>query len=211
MRARRFRAEEDYFGKKSRLPDEIIGSEGTSSTGNSQDAPLVSDEDRDAEAESPDRTPLKRDRHTYLAFRLRGQGYVIKTPKVKEIIRQMRITPIPRTPGYVKGVINLRDRVIPVVDLGLKLAMEAAVFTEHTCIIVVEVTGSTGPYPMGIIVDSVSEVMNINAYQIQDTSVFGVRADTSYISGMALLEEGVSVVLNIDRMLEEGTEVGAGS
>jgi purine-binding chemotaxis protein CheW len=211
MSARRFRTEEDYFGKRSRLPDELLGSEGAGFRREPQDATLVSGDSHDAEPESPERTSLKRDRHTYLAFRLRGQGYVLETPKVKEIIRQRNITPIPRTPGYVKGVINLRDRVIPVVDLGLKLGMETAVFTEQTCIIVVEVTGSLGPYSAGIIVDNVSEVTNIDADQIQNTPDFGVRTATSYISGMALLEDGVHVLLNIDRVLEEGIAVGAGS
>ena len=200
MSVRRFRAEEDYFGKRYRLPDELIGSRGIRFTGNSQDATLVSEEDHDAKAEKPDRKSLKRDRHTYLAFHLRGQGYALETPKVKEIIRQIRITPIPRAPRYVKGVANLRGRVIPVVDLGLKLGMEGTDITKQTCIIVVEVMRSMGPIPVGIVVDSVSDVIKINTDQIQKTPVFGVRADTAYISGMAMLEDGVNILVNIDRV-----------
>jgi len=210
MSARRFRAEQDYFGKISRLPEELIGSRGTRVTGDSQDATVVSGKDHDAKAEDADHKYFKSDRHTYLAFHLRGQGYALETQKVKEIIRQMKITPIPRTPGYVKGVVNLRGRVIPVVDLGLKLGMEGTDFTEQTCIIAVEVTGSTGPVPVGIVVDGVSEVIKINADQIQKTPAFGVRADTAYISGMIMLEDGLNMLLNIDRVLGEGTKVGAG-
>ena len=210
MSARRFRAEENYFRKRYRLPDELIGSSGTKFSGSSQDATLVSEADHDAKAEGPDLKPLKRDRHTYLAFHLRGQEYALETPKVKEIIRQIRITPIPRAPRYVKGVANLRGKVIPVVDLGLKLGMEGTDFTKQTCIIVVEVTGSTGPIPVGIVVDSVSDVIKINTDQIQKAPVFGVRADTAYISGMAMLEDGVNILVNIDRVLGEGTKVGAG-
>ena len=201
MSTQRFRAEKDYFGKRSRLPEELIGR--TAVTGGHHDAALEAGDHHDAAGEDADRTSPKTHRHTYLAFGLRGQGYVLETPKVKEIIRQMKITPIPRTPGYVKGVINLRDGVIPVVDLGCKLGMEETEFTEQTCIIVVEVTGSKGPMPAGIIVDSVSEVITIPADQIQTTPVLDVSSDTASISGMVMLDEGVTMVVDIDSVLGE--------
>ena len=96
----------------------------------------------------------------------------------------------------------MRDRVIPVVDIGLKLGMEEADLTEQACIVVVEATGSTGSVRVGIVVDSVSEVVEIHTDQIQKTPAFGVRADTAYISGMAMLEDDLNIMLNIDRVLE---------
>jgi len=207
MSAQRFKAEKDYFGKRSRLPEDLIGSGGTSSAGDSQDTTAVSGNKHDAMADDPHRTSLKADRHTYLTFRLRGQGYALETPKVKEIMRRMKITSIPRTPEYMKGVVNLRDRVIPVVDLGLKLGMDETDFTEQTCIIVVEVTGSRGPMPVGIVVDSVSEVIKITADQIQKAPVFGVRPDTAYISGMAILEDGINILIDIEKAMATIAEI----
>ena len=131
-----------------------------------------------------------------------SSGSSYETLKVKEIIRQMKITPIPRAPEYVKGVINLRGRVISVVDLGLKLGMKEADLTEQSCIIVVEVTGSMGSVSVGIVVDTVSEVIEIHADQIQKSTVFGVRSDMAYISGIAMLEDDLNIMLNIDRVLE---------
>jgi purine-binding chemotaxis protein CheW len=206
--ARRFRAENDYFGKRSQLPDELIGCRGTRFTGNSQDATLVSEENHDEKPEVSNRQSLKSNHQTYLAFRLRGQGYVLETSKVKEIIRQIRIIPIPRTPRYMKGVANLRGRVIPVVDLGLKLGMEGTDFTEQTCIIVVEVTGSTAPVPVGIVVEGVSDVIKINDDQIQKAPVLDFDADTAYISGMALLKDSINILVNIDRVLGEDAKAG---
>jgi purine-binding chemotaxis protein CheW len=201
MSAQRFRAEKDYFGKRSRLPEELIGAGETAFTGGSQDAIVVSENIRDAEAEDTDRKLLKADRHTYLIFRLRGQEYALETPNVTEIMRRMKINSIPRAPGYMKGVVNLRDRIIPVVDLGLKLGMEEIELTEQTCIIVVEVTGSKGPMAFGILVDNVSEVIKISADQIQKTPIFGAGADTSYISGIAILEGGINILIDIEKAI----------
>jgi len=207
MSAQRFRAEKDYFGKRSRLPEELIGSTETAGSGDSQGAIAVSQNFRDPNAEDLDRTSLKADRRTYLIFRLRGQEYALESPKVKEIIRQMRITPVPRTPSYMKGVVNLRDRVIPVVDLGLKLGMEEIDLTEQTCIIVVEITVSQRPMPVGILVDGVDEVIKINADQIQKAPIFGVGAETAYISGMAILQNGINILINIEKAMASMEEI----
>ena len=109
----------------------------------------------------------------YLTFALAGEEYGIGILKVKEIIGLMPITTVPQTPGYVKGVINLRGKVIPVADLRLKFGMEAMAYNDRTCIIVVEIEGAAGPSSMGIVVDSVSEVLNIKADDIEDTPNFG--------------------------------------
>jgi purine-binding chemotaxis protein CheW len=137
----------------------------------------------------------------YLTFTLAEEEYGIGILKIKEIIGMMPITPVPQTPEFVKGVINLRGKVIPVVDLRLRFGMEEIGYTERTCIIVVEITGETGTVQTGIVVDSVSEVMNIKGADIEDSPSFGTNLDTDYILGMAKMEGGVKILLDIDQVL----------
>jgi purine-binding chemotaxis protein CheW len=137
----------------------------------------------------------------YLTFTLSGEEYGISILKVKEIIGLMAITIVPRTPGYVKGVINLRGKVIPVVDLRLKFGMPAMAYTERTCIIVVEIRADAANILLGIVVDAVSEVLNIKAGDIEETPNFGSRLQTDYILGMAKSGEGIKILLDIDRVL----------
>ncbi len=140
----------------------------------------------------------------YLTFVLADEEYGIGILKVKEIIGLMPITPVPRTPAHVKGVINLRGKVIPVVDLRLKFGMPGAEATERTCIIVVEISFCGKNISMGIVVDSVSEVLNIRAAEIEDTPSFGTKLDTDYILGMAKSGEGVKILLDIDKVVNGG-------
>lgn len=137
----------------------------------------------------------------YLTFSLGGEEYGISILKVKEIIGMMTITTIPQTPGYVKGVINLRGKVIPVLDLRLKFGLDPMEYTERTCIIVVEINIATRIIAMGIVVDSVSEVVNIRANDIEDTPSFGTSLDTDIILGMAKAGDSVKILLDIDRVL----------
>lgn len=137
----------------------------------------------------------------YLTFTLASEEYGIAILKVKEIIGIMPITTIPRTPDFVKGVINLRGKVIPVIDLRLRFEMEAMDYTERTCIIVVEVDGPGGTVLVGIVVDSVSEVLSIKGDDMVDAPTFGIQLNTDYISGMAKTEEGVKILLDIDRVM----------
>jgi purine-binding chemotaxis protein CheW len=137
----------------------------------------------------------------YLTFSLAGEEYGIGILKVKEIIGMMAVTHVPQTPDFVKGVINLRGKVIPVVDLRLRFGMAAAAYTERTCIIVVEVAGAHGSVMMGIVVDAVSEVLNIRAADIENTPAFGVRLNTDFILGMAKAAGGIKILLDIDRVL----------
>jgi purine-binding chemotaxis protein CheW len=137
----------------------------------------------------------------YLTFSLAGEEYGIGILKVKEIIGMMAITTVPQTPTYMKGVINLRGKVIPIVDLRLKFAMEVIDATEKTCIIVVEVVGSGRKVMIGILVDSVSEVLNIKGGDIEDTPNFGGRLNTDYILGMAKTGDKVRILLDIDKVL----------
>lgn len=144
----------------------------------------------------------------YLTFSLVNEEYGIGILKVKEIIGMMSITSVPRTPGFVKGVINLRGKVIPVLDLRLRFGMEETAYTERTCIVVVEVEGSSGSIMTGLVVDAVSEVQNIRSEEIENTPSFGTRLDTEYILGMAKLGKGVKILLDIDRVLDgEGGRV----
>jgi len=113
----------------------------------------------------------------------------------------MPITSVPQTPPFVKGVINLRGKVIPVMDLRLRFDMEEIEYTERTCIIVVEITGATGRIQIGNVVDSVSEVLNIKGEDIEDSPTFGTKLDTEYILGMAKMEGGVKILLDIDKVL----------
>jgi purine-binding chemotaxis protein CheW len=203
MSAQRFRAEDDYFGTRHPLPGELINSIETKSTNISQEGAQVLENNHDSKPENSNYKPPKGDRHVYLTFRLNGQGYALQTSKVKKIIKEMRITPIPRAPGYVKGVANLRDRVIPVVDLRLKLGMDMTEFSEHTCIIVVEFQATRKLAIVGMIVDSVSEVIKMDPGQIQKPPVFGFKTDTRYISGIIMRDDDINMVLNIDSLLGE--------
>ncbi len=137
----------------------------------------------------------------YLTFSLEDEEYGIGILKVKEIIGMMTITSVPRTPEFVKGVVNLRGKVIPVVDLRLKFSMESIPYTERTCIIVVEIDTKSETVLIGIVVDSVSEVLNIKESEIEETPTFGTSLNTDYILGMAKMEGGVKILLDIDRVL----------
>ena len=137
----------------------------------------------------------------YLTFTLAGEEYGIGILKVKEIIGIMAITTVPQMPDYLKGVINLRGKVIPVVDLRLKFGMEAMDYTERTCIIVVEIACTGQKVMIGILVDSVSEVLNIKGGDIEDAPNFGSCLNTDYILGMAKTGGKVKILLDIERVL----------
>ncbi|SMC23909.1 purine-binding chemotaxis protein CheW [Desulfacinum hydrothermale DSM 13146] len=138
----------------------------------------------------------------YLTFSLCNEEYGIGILKVKEIIGMMAITPVPQTPHFVKGVVNLRGKVIPVIDLRLKFGMEESEYNERTCIIVVETSGASSSYAMmGLVVDSVSEVVNIKEEDIEDSPAFGTRLSTEYILGMAKSGDSVKILLDIDKVL----------
>jgi purine-binding chemotaxis protein CheW len=144
----------------------------------------------------------------YLTFQLAKEGYGIGILKVREIIGMLPVTPVPQTPLFLKGVINLRGQVIPVVDLRLKFGLMEEEYTERTSIIVVEVKGLANNIPIGIVVDTVSEVINIQAHEIEPAPSFGASINTNFILGMAKTEGGVKILLNIDQVLS-AEELGA--
>lgn len=139
----------------------------------------------------------------YLTFTLANEEYGIGILKIKEIIGMMPITTVPQTPEFVKGVINLRGKVIPVLDLRLRFGMNAMDYTERTCIVVVEIQGASATIQIGLVVDAVSEVLNIKEGDIEETPTFGTKLNTDYILGMAKMEGGVKILLDIDRVLSE--------
>ena len=135
----------------------------------------------------------------YLTFVLNGEEYGLEILRVREIIGLMDITAVPRTPEYVKGVINLRGKVIPVVDLRLKVGMPETERTDETCIIVVDI----GEVEMGVIVDRVSEVLDIAGEDIEDPPSFGARVNTEYILGMGKLNDRVTILLDVSKLLTQ--------
>lgn len=142
----------------------------------------------------------------YLTFRLAEEEYGVEILKVREINGLMNITAVPQMPPHAKGVINLRGKVIPVIDLRLKFGLPEIEHTEQTCIIVVDVGRE-----IGIIVDTVSEVLDIPAEKIEPPPTMGGDVDTSFILGMGKVNEAVKILLDIDKVLEanELSEVSA--
>jgi len=152
----------------------------------------------DAQSQSHDMQDLA---GKYLTFRLDEDEFGLEIIKVREIIGMLDITSVPRAPVYIKGVINLRGRVIPVIDLRIKLEMEEIGYSERTCIIVVDTIddGETGQ--VGVVVDSVSEVLNIGSDQIERSFSVDSELNTDYILGMARTENGLKILLDADKAL----------
>ncbi len=137
----------------------------------------------------------------YLTFALGAEEYGLEILKVREIIGYIEVTSVPQTPEYVKGVINLRGQVIPVVDLRCKFGMETAELTEATCIIVVEINRADGTISTGVVVDRVQEVLDISGEQIEPAPEFGSSVDTDFILGMGKIDGSVKILLDIDKVL----------
>lgn len=147
----------------------------------------------------------------YLTFQLGNEEFGIRVLKVREIMGMQEITAVPQTPAHVKGVINLRGKVVPVVDLRLKFSMAAAEYTQRTCIIVTQVQSEGSTVMVGIVVDGVSEVLNLTGQEIEDTPDFGDEAGVRYLLGMAKVKGKVKILLDIDQVLstQELTSLGA--
>jgi purine-binding chemotaxis protein CheW len=135
----------------------------------------------------------------YLTFRLGREEFGIRVMQVREIMGLLEITPVPHTPAHVKGVINLRGKVIPVVCLRSKFSLSPAEYTARTSIIVVQVDG--GKVLAGVIVDAVSEVLNVATGDIEDAPDFGSGAETSYLLGMAKIKGSIKILLDIDQVV----------
>lgn len=138
----------------------------------------------------------------YLTFALKEETYAVDVRKVREIIRMTNITRVPQMPDFVRGVINLRGKIIPVVDLRLRFGFCDPTVTEHTCIVVVQIQiGASLRRETGLIVDSVEEVLNLAAAEIEETPDFGTEVDTRYLLGVAKSKGLVKLLLDLDRIL----------
>ena len=137
----------------------------------------------------------------YLTFQLANEEFGIRVLKVREIMGLQEITAVPQTPVHVKGVINLRGKVIPVIDLRLKFGVPAGEYSQRTCIIVAQLQADSGPTLMGVIVDGVSEVLNLTPAEIEDAPDFGGEAAGQYLLGMAKVKGKVKILLDIDKVL----------
>ena len=138
----------------------------------------------------------------YLAFTLGRESYGLPVLKVREIIRLVAITPVPQMPAHIRGVINLRGKIVPVVDLRIRFGLAVAESSESTCIVVVQVKlAAGGVMHMGLIVDGVEEVINFAAADLEATPDFGMKVDTDYLLGMAKVKGRVIALLDIDRVV----------
>lgn len=141
----------------------------------------------------------------YLTFRLKNESYGIQVLKIREIIRLQPITPVPQMPAYIKGVLNLRGKIIPVIDLRIKFGLENISDADHNCIIVVKIENQRVSSQIGLIVDAVEEVININATEIEAAPDFGTALNTEFIMGLAKIKGSVKTILDIDRVLSAET------
>jgi len=139
----------------------------------------------------------------YLAFTLGQEDYGLEIMKVREIIGMMNITAVPQVPGYVKGVINLRGKVIPIIDLRLKFGMPSIDATAETCTVIIDVNDML----IGIIIDKVNEVLDITQAQIEPIPNFGSNVHTDYILGIGKVNDSVKILLNIEKILSEDLSV----
>jgi purine-binding chemotaxis protein CheW len=151
--------------------------------------------------------PVAEQEHTvdlagkYLTFELGEETYGVGILRVREIIKMQEITKVPHTPDYVKGVINLRGKVMSVIDLRRAFGMEEAEITRDTCIIVMQVQNDDTSVILGAIVDKVSEVLEIGAEEIEPSPSFGTQVDTHFILGMAKTKDAVKILLDMDRIV----------
>lgn len=156
---------------------------------------------RTATVTEPGAAPVDTRAGKYLTFQLAKEEFGVRVLKVREIMGLQDITAVPQTPSHVKGVINLRGKVIPVIDLRLKFGMEQAEYGQRTCIIVTQVQADAGPILMGVVVDGVSEVLNLTSAEIEDTPNFGENTAGQYLLGMAKAKGKVKILLDIDQVL----------
>ena len=143
----------------------------------------------------------------YLTFQLGKEEFSVGVVKVREIVRMQEVTAVPGTPAYLKGVMNLRGKIIPIIDLRLKFGMPPIELTQRTCVIVVQLNGTAAPLLMGMIVDEVCEVLVFRSADIEDPPDFGVERRRD-ILGMAKSNGKVKILLDIDRVLS-GQEIHA--
>jgi purine-binding chemotaxis protein CheW len=152
-------------------------------------------------ASSPGKNELPRSAVQYLTFITAGEEYAISIVKVTEIVEYEAVTTVPNTPMWIRGVTNLRGRVVPVVDLAVKFGLPASGISKFSCIIITEVMFEGENLTMGVLADSVSQVIELSADEIEQTPPFGTRVKTEFLLGMGTLGKKFCLILDIDKVL----------
>ena len=138
--------------------------------------------------------------HQYLTFKLDEEIFALGIDKVREVLDYTSVTKVPQTPAFMRGVINLRGGVVPVVDMRLKFGMPRTEQTVNTCIIIVEVAGEGETVILGALADSVQEVLDLEPHQIEPAPKIGTRLRTEFIRGMGKRDEQFIIILDIDKV-----------
>lgn len=149
----------------------------------------------------------------FLTFTLGGEMFAIEILNIKEIIEYGNLTTVPMMPDFVRGVINLRGRVVPVIDLSVRFGRQATEITKRTCNVIIEVEAEGETIDIGIVVDAVSEVLEIPASEIEPAPSFGARIRADFISGMGKVKGQFVIILGLDKVLsvEEMAMLGGAS
>lgn len=137
----------------------------------------------------------------YLTFVTAGEEYAFAILKVKEIVEYGAITAVPNTPGWIRGVTNLRGSVVPVIDLAVKFALPASRITKFSCVIITEVMSEGEMLTLGVLADSVSQVLDLSDDDIEDPPLFGTRVKLEYLLGMGHIDQKFCLILDIDKVL----------
>lgn len=141
------------------------------------------------------------DQHQYLTFMLGGEVFAIGILAIKEIIEYGALTEVPMMPDYIRGVINLRGSVVPVVDLSARFGRKNTELTRRTCIVIIEVISEQEKQVLGVVVDAVNEVLEIAADQIEPPPAFGAKIRTDFIRGMGKVEGRFVIIMNVNNVL----------
>jgi purine-binding chemotaxis protein CheW len=145
-----------------------------------------------------------RDDHQYLTFMLGAEIFAINILRIKEIIEYGELTMVPKMPGFIRGVINLRGAVVPVIDLAARFDKGEAVISRKSCIVIIEVLQEAGHQVIGVLVDAVNEVLEIAADQIEPVPSFGAKIRTDFIDGMGKVDQKFVILLNVNQVLSSG-------
>lgn len=153
-------------------------------------------------------TPIIDEAVQYLTFQMAGEEYAVAIMRVREIIQLDRVTRVPSAPRWIRGVVNLRGGVVPVADLALKFGMEASEITKWSCLVIVEVEQRGEPVVMGVLADSVRQVMDLTPEDVEPAPSFGTRIDGEFLLGMARQGNRFALLLDIDRVLSDEETAG---
>ncbi len=191
---------------KRKAPQQPVAAMQAESATPGPEATVVDVEVAEARLDSPKAKPGQ-----YLTFFLSGEEYAAGILKVREILEYRVLTRVPMTPPWVRGVLNLRGGVVPVVDMAVKFGLPETEITPLTCVVIVEIEFEGETSVLGLMIDAVSRVIDLTADQIEPAPVFGTRVHTQYLLGLGTLGETLLLILNIDRLLasDELMEVSA--